>query len=855
MHPPKVFISATSGDLRGIRQVVKEALLTINCHPVEQTNSEPDWRTVGGMLRAKIEGCQALVHLAGMRYGTEPDPATLPPGTARRSYTQMEYHLGCQLHEERGDAGFRVYTFVCPEGFPYDPEPDAEAEEKRALQRAHRTLLIDSPRRYEKPGTSDDIQMRILALQEQVLSLQQQHTEVKHEVRGLGQKVLAALAIVLVLIVGVFGTQWWMKRDADKIIAGQKEITEGQKAIIEGPKITTAGIRKQILLGSEKKRDRDLAEADAAEPAKREKLREAALDAHTSRISRLDELAQSFTELEGRADTTAVFREMARILEQEGVDMALAYVAEQKGGILDRVRKRRETEQAQTRTELQPLLTAASLKASSGQTVAARAAFHELLALDPTWPAALESAAWFLNGQTIENKYHGTLAVALADAEEAHTLATRLHTAAPASPTARRLLSSTHTQMGDVLLKRGQDGDAAKVQDHYTQSIELAEALLKANPGSAMGMRGVTVSLSKLGDFLVKRGQPGDPDKALEYFTRSLEMDEARLKADPGSAQATGDVAGSLEKLGGFLAKRGQPGDADKALGYFTRDLALSEALLKANPGSTEVTRDVPVSLEKLGDFLAKRGQPGDTDKALGYLTRSLDMREALLKANPGWAQAARDVSVSLGKLGDLLATRGQPGDTDKALGYLTRDLELSEALLKANPGSAEATRDVSISLYKLGDFLAKCGQPGDADKALGSYTRSLELAEALLKASPGSAQATRDVSVSLMKLGDILATRGQPGDADKALDYFTRSVDLAEALLKANPGSAEATRDVAVSHSKMGTFAHRRGDAKDAEKHYRASYDVLRPAIERGMAFDPTIVQLYEALKAQFAK
>ena len=33
MHPPKIFISATSGDLRSVRQIVKEALLTINCHP------------------------------------------------------------------------------------------------------------------------------------------------------------------------------------------------------------------------------------------------------------------------------------------------------------------------------------------------------------------------------------------------------------------------------------------------------------------------------------------------------------------------------------------------------------------------------------------------------------------------------------------------------------------------------------------------------------------------------------------------------------------------------------------------------------------------------------------------------
>lgn len=41
MNPPKIFISATSGDLHGIRQFVKEALLTINCHPVERVPMSP----------------------------------------------------------------------------------------------------------------------------------------------------------------------------------------------------------------------------------------------------------------------------------------------------------------------------------------------------------------------------------------------------------------------------------------------------------------------------------------------------------------------------------------------------------------------------------------------------------------------------------------------------------------------------------------------------------------------------------------------------------------------------------------------------------------------------------------------
>ena len=110
-------------------------------------------------------------------------------------------------------------------------------------------------------------------------------------------------------------------------------------------------------------------------------------------------------------------------------------------------------------------------------------------------------------------------------------------------------------------------------------------------------------------------------------------------------------------------------------------------------------------------------------------------------------------------------------------------------------------------------------------------------------------------MSVGLNKLGDLLATRGQAGDAEKALSYFTRSLELAEALLQANPTSAQATRDVIVSHLKMAGLANSRNDTKDANHHLRATYDLLRPAIERGMIFDAPFVKLYEILKADFGK
>src|SRR4029077_2126789 len=138
------------------------------------------------------------------------------------------------------------------------------------------------------------------------------------------------------------------------------------------------------------------------------------------------------------------------------------------------------------------------------------------------------------------------------------------------------------------------------------------------------------------------------------------------------------------------------------------------------------------VSLNKLGDFLARRGRPSDAEKALGHYQRNNQGLERLLRDNPQAGQAARDVSVSLDRLGDFLARRGQPGDAEKALGHYERSNEVSEALLRDNPQSGQAARDVSVSLERLGDFLARRGQPGAAEKALGHYERSLEVREGL---------------------------------------------------------------------------------------------------------------------------
>src|SRR5262245_52810949 len=129
----RVFISATSKDLGTVRELLKQALLTMGCMPIEQTNFPPDYRSVRQMIEEKIADCDAVIHVVGVRYGAEPDPSTLPEGAARRSYTQMEADIARELRK-------KLYLFVCSEDFPYDQAP-AESEELRRLQQVYRAEI------------------------------------------------------------------------------------------------------------------------------------------------------------------------------------------------------------------------------------------------------------------------------------------------------------------------------------------------------------------------------------------------------------------------------------------------------------------------------------------------------------------------------------------------------------------------------------------------------------------------------------------------------------------------------------------------------------------------------------------
>ena len=159
--------------------------------------------------------------------------------------------------------------------------------------------------------------------------------------------------------------------------------------------------------------------------------------------------------------------------------------------------------------------------------------------------------------------------------------------------------------------------------------------------------------------------------------------------ADPDGGRTWQELDAFLDALTDIFEAQVGQGDDDwlRDQHPWLRD-QLTHLIAPAGPGcgARPPTASLLRSAGVAADF---EGEHGALAKALAMTGRVLAAQEDLLAANPDSAQAARDVSVSLERLGDFLSARGQPGDADQALAHYRRDLEISERLLAANPDSA----------------------------------------------------------------------------------------------------------------------------------------------------------------------
>lgn len=379
--------------------------------------------------------------MVGDGYGAEPPQVDSEYG--RVSYTQLEFFYADKQKK-------KTWIIVIGKDFTRDmptdqldlprdsnhSDPADYQAERRKLQQDYIAQLEQQNHLRHTANSDTELQNIILRLRDELGELRKQ---AERRERRLTTLVMASLVGVLVL----GGGGWW----------GYQQLHRG---VQEVGAVNTEKVRAHLLQATEETHRRELTEAEAATDWKtRQQLREAADSAHAVRLSRIEELAASFAEIEGRGTATNVSKEMIRILKEQGVDEAIAYMESQRGSVLQTARSRVASVRERNRADLQPLLQTAALYQTKGQAAEARTLYTDILAVEPDWPEALHATFWFLTDQGDLARIRTILAVAEDEYKAAREIAQHLTSGDPANTEWQRDLSVSHNKIGDVLVAQG----------------------------------------------------------------------------------------------------------------------------------------------------------------------------------------------------------------------------------------------------------------------------------------------------------------------------------------------------------------------------------------------------------------
>ena len=365
----------------------------------------------------------------------------------------------------------------------------------------------------------------------------------------------------------------------------------------------------------------------------------------------------------------------------------------------------------------------------------------------------------------------------------------------------------------DSLLTREIRREAGNVLSDASIDVEfgLAEAdriARRIEGAQGQSRHGLARILLRAVEGLLEQGKTQD---AVERARKAV----AVLRGQSGGEHLLADALSSLSR-----AARAD-NDISVALECLEESLVVRRRLLDTHGETSQALRDLSISLGKLGDL---RLECGELPAALAVYDESLALDRRLLDTYGETPQALRDLSISLGRLGDV---RRETGDVAAATTAYEESLVRCRRLLDAYGETPQALRDLSISLGRLGDVRR---ETGDVAAAAVVYEESLALRRRLVDAYGETSQALRDLSISLSRLGDV---RRETGDVAAATAAYEESLALDRRLLDTYGETPQALRNLSISLDRLGDVRRETGDVAATAAAYEESLALDRRLVD----------------------
>jgi non-specific serine/threonine protein kinase/serine/threonine-protein kinase len=277
-------------------------------------------------------------------------------------------------------------------------------------------------------------------------------------------------------------------------------------------------------------------------------------------------------------------------------------------------------------------------------------------------------------------------------------------------------------------------------------ALRYLDNLSKEAVGDYSLQHELAVAYGKIGDV---QGRPmfpnlGRSDDALKSYRRSYELLESASAACPESLAFSRDMVVTMQRLGDLL---GRMGKVDESVRMEEDAKRRVKAQRTRFPEDTLLIGDFGVACDRLSDL---RLAAGDTLAALSEHREGLTVIEPYYLKNPHEPARSRNIMVAYAKVAKLLESMGV---RDSAGLYYRKAQDLAVEAVQRSPENTDATRDLAIVYSWRALFLA---DGGEIDSALALYGRAAKISTDLAAADPSDVLQQADVAHGHFEMGSI---------------------------------------------------------------------------------------------------
>ena len=370
----------------------------------------------------------------------------------------------------------------------------------------------------------------------------------------------------------------------------------------------------------------------------------------------------------------------------------------------------------------------------------------------------------------------------------------------PASAAARRSINATILQGVERLRQIEPERDEV---DFMSAHAQMDMSMIIATDGMS-DVEGVA---------------PGE--RYAQLLEESLQEFRRLAESEPSDVQYQRDLSWAARKLAVVQLGRAEFDSADALL-----DEGL-KAIKRAASIDPRFRNDVKWTLLNFGDaslsrFHAATPEQQQADKsavqnALSLFERALDV-PATSSAGETLDERQTDCSA-LDRICDSYLMLGQP---ENSRNKAKRLIELRQAVLDANPSDSTAARHLTLAHFKLANALVDLGE---FVEAVARYKKCLSMREKLLSTDPGNVPLLRQMAETHGRIGSALMNLADYHEAIHNLESSNRYMEEVVALVPPQFRDAGA---IYSTHYRIGQIYLKLGEARVSLQQFRKAHAVL---------------------------